>query len=388
MMRLDAELRSLRDDIEFHYATKSPIIELLRERFPDAHEHIHEILMPTPIGGASGPSLSKSLFNLFLPVGGATLPSRIASYLRAEAHLYDREHFDLAINDGDMGSNVIASRRSIPSIFVTNQYKPRLSNTKFYLRPAAEFISHQVAKATRILVADSAPPNCICEYNLNIPPELMDKVEFVGHFAGPPPRAPPKPTKLDRLIGDAEFGYWMRTGDASTNDATGAKYDAAFADPRMRGRRRLISHARADVADRVTDHDGRSYTIEDALDRGIDWLQIDIGFLSETDRQTVLAKCAYAVVNGSHTVLGEAMGANARPIIGVPVYDEHVNQIEWAQERGMGVLAKSPDEIAAAASSMLDSPGAFDGALRSFATSFARDGALRAARIASDMLEE
>lgn len=388
MMRLDSELRSMRDDIEFHYVTTSPIIERVFERFPDAHSRIHEILMPTPIGDSTGPSISKSLINFFLPIGGPTLPSRIASYLRAEGRLYDREKFDLVINDGDMGSNVIASCRSIPSIFVTNQYKPRLYNSRFYLRPAAEFIARQIAKATMIFVADSPPPNCICEYNLNIPKSLMNKVEFVGHFSSSPKqKLSTTPTDLENLIGDAEFGYWMRTGDTSTNNITGTTYEKAFSDPQMRDSRRIVSHAKKDSSiDRVLSRDGKSYTIHEALERKVDWLQIDVGFLSEGERHTVLERSEYAVVNGSHTVLGETMGISAKPIIGVPVYDEHANQIRWAQERGLGVLAKHPHEIAAAASSMLDSPGQFDGALRHFATNFKRDGARRAAQIVSDML--
>ncbi len=390
MMRLDSELRAIRDDIEYHYATRSPIIERLRERLPDAGQNIHEILMPIPIGGSDGPSASRSLLNFFLPIGGPTLPSQIASFLRAEARLYDTERFDLAINDGDMGSNVIASRRSIPCIFVTNQYKPRLYNTRFYLRPAAEFIARQIAKATRILVADSEPPNCICEYNLNIPKELQAKVEYVGHFAdSEPPRRTAGPTDLEGLIGAAEFGYWMRTGDAATNNTTGDAYERAFAEHPMRDLRRIVSHAKKDASiDRVLGRDGKTYTISEALERGVDWLQIDVGFLSTTERDTVLARCRYAVVNGSHTVLGEVMGVKAKPIIGVPVYDEHTNQIMWAQEHGLGILAKSPPEIAAAASSMLDSSGEFGGALRRFAAGFRRGGAKRAARIASDMLDK
>ena len=385
MMKLDAELRAMREDIEFHYATKSPIIERLRARFPGQADRIHEILMPTPIGDAAGPRVSKSLLNFFLPIGGPTLPSRIASYLRAEGRLYDREQFDLAINDGDMGSNVIASRRSVPSIFVTNQYRPRLYATRFYLRPAAEFISRQIAKADRILVADSAPPYCICEYNLNIPPRVMERVEFVGHFADPDP-APGGEPGLAGLIGDAEFGYWMRTGDAPTNTATGARYEAAFAEHAMRDCRRIVSHANRDAGvDRVIGRDGGTYTIEQAIERGVDWLQIDIGFLSDADRRIVLERCRYAVVNGSHTVMGEILGA-AKPVIGVPLYDEHSNHIAWAQERGLGVLARRPGQIAEAAAGMLGSHGGFEGALSRFAAGFERGGARRAAAVASEML--
>ena len=390
MMSLDFELRAMRNDIEYHYATKSPIIERVRDKFPNNHSHIHEILMPTPIGGSTGPSVSRSLINFFLPIGGKPLPYRIATYLRAEGHLYDREKFDLVINDGDMGSNVISSSRSVPSLFVTNQYKPRLYDTRFYLRPAAVFIAKQIAKATRILVADSEPPNCICEYNLNIPKDVMHKVEFVGHFANiQQQKSLQPPTKLESLIDDAEFGYWMRTGDMPTNNATGAKYEDAFSDRLMRDSRRIVSHAKKDESiNRVIDREGKSWTISEAYSRGVDWLQIDVGFLTESERNTVLDKCKYAVVNGSHTVLGEIIGIKAKPIIGVPIYDEHVNQIQWAQEHGLGVLARRSKEIAQNASSMFDAPGQFSGALTKFANAFKSGGAKTSAQIASDMLEQ
>nr|AIF23178.1 hypothetical protein [uncultured marine thaumarchaeote SAT1000_13_B06] len=47
----------------------------------------------------------------------------------------------------------------------------------------------------------------------------------------------------------------------------------------------------------------------------------------------MLNECQYAVINGSHTVMGEIMGGGAKPIIGMPIYDEHTNQIKWAEEK-------------------------------------------------------
>ena len=72
----------------------------------------------------------------------------------------------------------------------------------------------------------------------------------------------------------------------------------------------------------------------------MDWLQIDVGFLTEQEKDTVLEGCSYAVVNGSHTVMGEIMGGKRRPIIGMPVYDEHTNNLRWAERKGLGILAK------------------------------------------------
>ena len=86
------------------------------------------------------------------------------------------------INDGDMGSNVLAKNRGIPSLFVTNQYMPKLWKSRSFLKPGLYFISKQIAKATRVLVADSAPPHTICEYNLNFPDDIKDKVTYVGPF--------------------------------------------------------------------------------------------------------------------------------------------------------------------------------------------------------------
>ena len=83
----------------------------------------------------------------------------------------------------------------------------------------------------------------------------------------------------------------------------------------------------------------KKYSISEALEKKIDWIQIDIGFLSEQEKDTVLNLCKYAVVNGSHTVMGEIMGGKSKPIIGIPIYDEHTNNIKWADEKKLGILA-------------------------------------------------
>ena len=91
--------------------------------------------------------------------------------------------------------------------------------------------------------------------------------------------------------------------------------------------------------------DGKRYSVSDALEKKIDWIQIDIGFLSEQEKDTVLNLCKYAVVNGSHTVMGEIMGGKSKPIIGIPIYDEHTNNIRWAEEKNIGVLATKTDKV-------------------------------------------
>ena len=384
MMRLDGALGG---GHEIHYASKGHVYEKLLERFPGGGDRIHEVLMPTPVDGRSGPSVALSLANLLLPVAGnPPLVRQVAGYLRQERRIYDRERFDLVINDGDMGSNVLAKNRGIPSLFVTNQFRPRLYGTRAYLYPPLVFVSRQIEKATRILVADSPPPNTLCEYNLNLTPEAERKTEYVGHFAGPEP-APAERTDLERLVEGSDFGYWMRTGDRPTNEGTGRRYEEAFRLGGMGRERRVVSHARADPGiDCVTGADGRRYGISEALDRKVDWLQIDVGYLTERERHTVVDGCRYAVSNGSHTVMGELLG-RGRPVIGMPVYDEHTNNVRWAEERGLGVLARGPAQAAAAVARIRRDYARFEEALAGFAAGFARDGAENAARAAREALE-
>ena len=177
MMRLNKVLPDFVDDYQIHFSTKSPIYEKLVEKFPDKREQIHEILMPTPIDGKMGPSLSLSMLNVALPISkNPPLIKQISSYLKEERRLYDTEKFDLVINDGDMGSNVLAYNRNIPSLFVTNQFMPRLWKSRFYFYPSLVFVAKQIARATKILVADSPPPYTMCEYNLNFPEKVKEKV--------------------------------------------------------------------------------------------------------------------------------------------------------------------------------------------------------------------
>ena len=125
-MRLNEKLKEMGDN-EFHYFSKGDIYKKLLEKFPNEKENIHEVLMPTPIDGKFGPSLTKSMLNFLLPVDeNKPLVTQISRYLKDEAKLYNKIGFDLVINDGDMGSNVLAKRRSITSLFVTNQFKPKL----------------------------------------------------------------------------------------------------------------------------------------------------------------------------------------------------------------------------------------------------------------------
>lgn len=390
MMRLNGVLEEFIKDPDVHFSSKGHVYEKLQKKFPDKTDRIHKILMPTPIDGRFGPSVSKSLINLLLPVANnPSLIRQVVSYLREERKLYNAEGFDLVINDGDMGSNILAKNRDIPCLFVTNQFRPRLYSTRSYLYPSLLFVARQIAKASRILVADSPPPYTMCEYNLNFTCEVRDRVEYVGHFTDGAKIKRGEESDFERLIQDEEFGYWMRTGNKSTNDGTGERYENVFAQDDMRDEKRIVSHARDDPRiDSVVGKDGRKHTIREALDKKIDWIQIDVGFLSEQEKDTVLNGCRYAVINGSHTVMGEIMGGKAKPVIGIPVYDEHTNNIKWADERGLGVLATKTKQVVRAITRIKEDYNTFEENLDEFSRNFVASGARNAAKIASQILEE
>jgi hypothetical protein len=390
MMRLDEVLpKYLSEKFDMHYFSKGEIYKKLLEKFPDKQKNIHEILMPTPIDGKVGPSISLSLLNIFFPVAdNPSLVNQVKNYMKKEREFYNKEKFDLVINDGDMGSNVLANKRGIPSLFVTNQYMPRLWKSRSYLKPGLYFVSKQIAKATRILVADSAPPHTICEYNLNFPDTIKDKVTYVGHFSNRKSVNSASLTDLERLVDGTDFGYWMRTGNKSTNDGAGQRYEEVFHETEMKNERRIISHAKNDKSiDKVVGKDGKKYSVLEAYEKKVDWMQIDIGFLTEHERQTVLKGCKYAVINGSHTVMGEIMGVSSKPIIGMPIYDEHTNQIKWAEERQLGVLAESKKRAIKAIQMIRQNYNKYQERLEEFSKNFNGNGAENTAKIVSEILE-
>ena len=390
MMRLNEALpKYLGEKFDAHYFSKGEIYKKLLEKFPDKQNNVHEILMPTPIDGKVGPSVSLSLLNVLFPVAdNRSLVNQVKNYMKKEREFYDKEKFDVVINDGDMGSNVLAKNRGIPSIFVTNQYMPKLWKSRSYLKPGLYFISKQIAKATTVLVADSAPPHTICEYNLNFPDDIKDKVAYVGHFSNKKLIKSVSQTDLQRLVDGTDFGYWMRTGNKSTNDGTGQRYEEVFHEPSMNNERRIISHAKNDkTIDRVIGKDGKKYSIGEAYEKKIDWIQIDVGFLTEQEMQTILAECKYAVINGSHTIMGEIMGVNSRPIIGMPIYDEHTNQIKWAEEKQLGVLGENKKQVINAIQIIRQNYNKYQEKLEEFSKNFDGNGADNTAKIVSEILE-
>jgi len=391
MMRLNEVLGDyIKEKFEVHFSSKDHVYEKLLKKFPDQKENIHEILMPTPIDGKFGPSVSMSLLNLLLPIAkNPPLICQIVNYLREERKLYNKEKFDLVINDGDMGSNILAKNRNIPSLFVTNQFRPKLYNSRSYLYPSLIFVAKQIAKASKILVADSPPPYTMCEYNLNFTDEVKEKITYVGHFTNNKEIKKENISDLQKLVQDNEFGYWMRTGNKSTNDGTGQRYEEVFSKDEMNDEKRVISHAKNDPSiDSVLGKNGKKYSISEALEKNIDWIQIDIGFLSEQEKDTILNLCKYAVVNGSHTVMGEIMGGKAKPIIGIPIYDEHENNIKWAENKSLGILAKNTNQVIVGIGKIKENHESFEGSLLEFSRNFAPNGAENTAKIASEILEE
>jgi len=390
MMRLNEVLPDhIKEEFEIHFSSKDHVYEKLIEKFPDKRQQIHEILMPTPVDGKFGPSISLSLLNILLPVSkNPPLVRQIANYLKQEGSLYDKVNFDLVINDGDMGSNVLAEQRGIPSLFITNQFIPKLWKTRLYFYPSIVYVAKQIAKADKILVADSPPPYTICEYNLNFPEKVKRKVTYVGHFTNHK-HIPKKPkSDLEKLIQDSEFGYWMRTGTKSTNDATGRRYEEIFCQSEMKDEKRIISHARNDPSiDKVTTKNGKKYTISEALEKKIDWIQIDVGFLSEQEKETILNLCKYAVVNGSHTVMGEIVGGKSKPVIGMPIYDEHTNHIKWIQERNLGVLANNKKQAIKGIKKIKNNYSKYEESLSEFSKNFVSRGADNTAEIVCEMIE-
>ena len=181
----------------------------------------------------------------------------------------------------------------------------------------------------------------------------------------------------------------MRTGNKSTNDGTGERYEEAFHHPQMKNEKRIVSHARNDPnIDRVLDKDGNEYSISEAYEKGIDWIQIDKGFLSEQEKNTILERCKYAVVNGSHTVMGEILGEHAKPIIGIPIYDEHTNQINWTQEKNLGIFAQNREQIVQAVSQMHENYDEYFDSVKEFSVNFNGNGVSNTAKIAMEILDE
>ena len=271
MMHLDKAIQdTMKDHVQMHYTSSGEIYQKLLQKFPQNKDRIHNIEMPTPIDGKKGPSITLSSLNFLLPMSGRPpLLSVVTNYLRKEGNLYNNQKFDLVINDGDVGSNAIAQRRNVKCIFITNQFRPKLWASRFYLYPGVIYVSKNIEKATKIIVADSPPPYTICEYNLNFTDKIKEKVVYVGHFSnGGIVHSKPK-SDVEKLIENVDsFGYWMITGNKSTKKITLENYKTSFNSSEMTQERRLISHASSDSSlDRVLGKDGKTYSFTEAVEK-------------------------------------------------------------------------------------------------------------------------
>ena len=66
MIKLDEVLsKHLKEQCEMFYFSKGEIYKKLLKKFPDKKNNIQEILMPTPIDGKSGPSVSCQYLTCF-----------------------------------------------------------------------------------------------------------------------------------------------------------------------------------------------------------------------------------------------------------------------------------------------------------------------------------
>ena len=156
---------------------------------------------------------------------------------------------------------------------------------------------------------------------------MKEKITYVGHFTNNKLVKKSESSDLEKLIKGNEFGYWMRTGNKSTNDGTGQRYEEIFHQHEMKKEKRIISHAKNDSnIDSVLGKDGRKYSISEAFDKKIDWIQIDIGYLIRTRKGSdsrfmqICSSQRFSYSNG-----WKIMGGKSKPIIGIPIYDEHTN---------------------------------------------------------------
>ena len=150
----------------------------------------------------------------------------------------------------------------------------------------------------------------------------------------------------------------------------------------------LISEAVRGEGGKLIGKDGNEYSISEAYEKKIDWIQIDKGFLSEQEKETVLDLCKYAVVNGSHTVMGEILGGHAKPIIGIPIYDEHTNQIEWVKEKKLGLFAQNRGQIVEAVKQMYKNYEEYTDSVKGFSRNFNGNGVSNTTKIVSEILED
>ena len=81
------------------------------------------------------------------------------------------------------------------------------------------------------------------------------------------------------------------------------------------------------------------------------------------------------------------MGKESKPIIGIPIYDEHTNNIEWAEDKNLGILAKNPKQVVNAVKTIKNKYQEFEQSLKDFSSNFNGNGADNTAKIVAETLE-
>ena len=81
------------------------------------------------------------------------------------------------------------------------------------------------------------------------------------------------------------------------------------------------------------------------------------------------------------------MGVSSKPIIGMPIYDEHTNQIKWAEEKQLGVLAENKKQVIKAIQMIRQNYNKYQERLEEFSKNFDGNGAENTAKIVSEILE-
>ena len=86
--------------------------------------------------------------------------------------------------------------------------------------------------------------------------------------------------------------------------------------------------------------------------------------------------------------MGEILGNMSKPIIGMPIYDEHTNQIKWAEEKQLGILAQNKKQTVKAINKITKDYNKYQENLGIFSRNFDGNGAETTAKIVSEILEK
>ena len=86
--------------------------------------------------------------------------------------------------------------------------------------------------------------------------------------------------------------------------------------------------------------------------------------------------------------MGEIIGAASKPIIGMPIYDEHTNQIKWAEEKNLGILAENKKQVINGIKIIKQNYNKYQESLEEFSENFNGNGAENTSRIISEVLEK